>query len=92
MPNPKGNPKLKPGPGRPKGSTDKIPRALKERVLAVWEDLEKKKKGLGDEAEKDPKWFYENFIKPMLPKNVDLSLTFDEPLIDIVRKLRNEQK
>ena len=80
------------GPGRPKGCKNKIPNDIKLRVLAVWEDLEKKNKGLGDVAKKDPRWFYENFLKPMLPKNVDLSHTFDEPLIDIVRKLRNEQK
>ena len=92
MPNPRGNPKLKAGPGRPKGSTDKIPRAIKDRILSVWNDLENKNKGLGDEAKKDPRWFYEHFVKPMVPKNVDLSLTFDEPLVDIVRKLRDEKK
>ena len=81
-----------PGPGRPKGLKNKIPQDLKKRVLAVWEELEAKNKGLGAEADKDPRWFYENFLKPMLPKNVDLSHTFDEPLVDIVRKLRNEKK
>ena len=59
--------------GRPKGSKDKLPRAIKDRVLAVWDKLEQEEKGLYDEAHKDPQWFYGNFIKPMLPKDVNLT-------------------
>ena len=70
MANPKGNDKINPGPGRPKGSKDKLPRDLKERVLAVIAKLDKEKKSLYDIAKKDPKWFYVNFMKPMLPKDV----------------------
>lgn len=62
-----------PGAGRPKGSKNKLPRDLKDRVLHVWEKLEAEGKGLYDEAEKDPPWFYANFVKPMLPKNVELT-------------------
>ena len=69
----------KPGPGRPKGSKDKIPQDLKKRVLAVWAQLEAEGKGLHEEAKKKPAWFYENFLKPMLPKNVDIGS--DGPIV-----------
>lgn len=62
-----------PGAGRPKGMKNKIPRNLKDRILHVWNELEEKGMGLHDEAEKDPPWFYVNFVKPMLPKNVELT-------------------
>lgn len=58
--------------GRPKGSTNKLPRDLKEKVLAICDHLEANNMGLRDEAEKDPPWFYVNFLKPMLPKDVKL--------------------
>jgi hypothetical protein len=59
--------------GRPKGAKNKLPRNLVDRVLGISANLEEQGKGLQDCAEKDPKWFFENFIKPILPKNVDLS-------------------
>ena len=80
-----------PGPGRPKGLKNKLPLDLKKRVFAVWDQLEAEGKGLESEARKKPLWFYENFLKPMLPKNVDMTHNFDEPLIEIVRKLRAEK-
>lgn len=68
----------KPGPGRPKGSKDKIPRALKTRVLEVWDRLEKRNgKSLLEVASKDPKWFYSTMVKPLLPKAVDIDGKFD---------------
>lgn len=69
------------GPGRPKGSKNKLPRGLKEKVLAVAELLEEQGKSLEDEALKDPPWFYVNFIKPMLPKDVVVSGSEESPLI-----------
>lgn len=63
------------GKGREKGSTNKITRNLKELVLETVAALEKEGKSLSAEAEKDPKWFYLNFVKPMLPKDIDLKAT-----------------
>ena len=60
-----------PGPGRPKGLKNKLPADLKQRVLATLEKLDRDKKGLDECASQDPKWFLENFIKPLLPKNIE---------------------
>jgi hypothetical protein len=46
-----------------------------DRVLEISANLEEQGKGLQDCAEKDPRWFYENFLKPMIPKNVLLGGT-----------------
>jgi hypothetical protein len=59
--------------GRTKGTPNKLPRDIKTRVLAIAEKLEEEGKGLEDEARKDPNWFYTNFLKPMLPKDVSVS-------------------
>lgn len=67
---PKGN---KFSTGRPKGSKDKIARGIKERILDVWAQLDSAGKSLLDEAEKDPQWFYTNFVKPMIPKDLEVS-------------------
>ena len=64
-------------PGRPKGAKKKLPRELVRKILAVTEYLEAKGKSLTAEAEKDPKWFYETFLKPMLPKRVNVEETGD---------------
>ena len=58
--------------GRPRGARNKVPRNLVDWVLHISVGLDKQGKGLQDCAEQDPKWFFENFIKPILPKNVDL--------------------
>lgn len=65
----KGN---KASPGRPRGSKNKIPRNVKQRVMEAWDHLEKKKMGLCEEAEKDPKWFYRTFGRAMIPKDVEV--------------------
>ena len=59
--------------GRPIGAKNKVPRDLVERVLQISANLEEQGKGLLDCAEKDPRWFFENFLKPMIPKNVSLA-------------------
>lgn len=83
-----GNPnfgKGRPGPGRPKGCKDKIPRGMKERVLDVWLKLEKGGKGLHVQAKKDPQWFFTTMVKPMLPKEVGAKVDVDgDILIKIV--------
>jgi len=58
--------------GRPRGAKNKLPRDLVDRVLEISANLEEQGKGLQDCAEKDPKWFFENFVKPMIPKNIAL--------------------
>lgn len=67
----------KPGPGRPKGSKDKITSDLKQRVMETLAKLDKDKKGLAECADKDPKWFLENFVKPLLPKNIEAKVEHD---------------
>lgn len=59
------------GPGRKQGSKNKLPSDLKGKVLAITNQLEAEGKGLYDEASSDPKWFYENFLKVLLPKKVE---------------------
>lgn len=68
------------GPGRPKGSKDKITRDLKKLVLDTAAKLEEDGKSLHEEAQKDPKWFYMNFLKPMLPKPVIVAGDPDNPI------------
>jgi hypothetical protein len=63
-----------PGAGRPKGAKDKISRNLKQLVLEAADELKRENKSLAEEAKKDPKWFYQNFLKPMLPKEVNVDL------------------
>ncbi len=75
------------GAGRPKGSKDKISRNLKDRMIDVWNKLEKEKKGLHAVAKEDPKWFYVNFVKPMLPKDMSIEIDASEKFTEIIRKI-----
>lgn len=72
--NPRGNPNLGPGPGRPKGSKDKLARDVKERVMQAWDKLEKEGKSLYSCAADDPPWFYKTFVRPMIPKDASVSV------------------
>lgn len=72
------------GPGRPKGSKDKIQKNLKQLVLDTIASLEGEGKSLHAEALTDPKWFYANFVKPMLPKDVIVSGDPDNPLVTAI--------
>jgi hypothetical protein len=58
--------------GRKKGTPNKLPRGLIERLVEIDNQLEESGKGLGVQAERDPKWYFENFCKPRIPKNVTL--------------------
>jgi hypothetical protein len=67
--------------GRSRGAKNKLPRNLVDRVLEISANLEEQGKGLQECAGQDPKWFFENFLKPMIPKNVLLGQTEQaEPL------------
>ena len=85
---PSGDKNIKRGPGRPKGVKDKLPRDMKLRVIAVWDKLEKEKKSLYVEAKSDPKWFYVNFIKPMLPRDVQVDVEVGEDLAKMILQSR----
>ena len=76
-----------PGPGRPLGLKNKFPTALKEKVLHACAHLEANGRDLATEALKNPPWFYENFVKPMLPKDVVFSGDKDNPLLVTIRKV-----
>lgn len=69
------NPNPKPGPGRPKGSVNKHTMIIKDKILEAWQHLEDNGKGLQAMAEKDPAWFYDQFIKQLIPKGIDLNPT-----------------
>lgn len=71
--------------GRPKGSKDKISRDVKTRIMQVWDELAKEGKDLYDEAVGDPKWFYQHFVKGMIPKDIAVSGDEDNPLITEIR-------
>jgi hypothetical protein len=61
--------------GRPIGAKNKVPRNLVERVLQISDDLDKQGRGLRKCAEENPFWFFQNFVKPLIPKNVSVAGT-----------------
>jgi len=69
--------------GRPRGAKNKVPKDLVERVLQISDDLDKQGRGLWKCAEEDPFWFFQNFVRPLIPKNVSLAGT--EPVTIEVR-------
>jgi len=74
------NPHPKPGPGRPKGSVNKNTSVIKTRIMEAWQALEDDGKGLIETGKADPPWFYANFVKPMIPKDVVLSGDSENPI------------
>jgi hypothetical protein len=56
--------------GRPVGTKNRLPRDLVDRVLEISADLDRQGKGLKECAEKGPFWFFTNFVKPILPRNI----------------------
>jgi hypothetical protein len=70
--------------GRPKGAKNLITTDLKQLVLDTLAKLEKEGKGLDAEASKDPKWFFEHFVKPMLPKDIKI-----DPSAEMLTLLRH---
>jgi hypothetical protein len=59
--------------GRKPGAKNRLPRDLIDRVIAISESLDQEKIGLETQARKDPKWFFENFMKPILPRNIEVN-------------------
>lgn len=56
------------GAGRKKGVKDRVTLTVKDNILLVCDKLTGEKMGLLDEARKDPKWFYTNFYKMLIPR------------------------
>ncbi len=83
--NQKGRHVLPPGPGRPKGVPNKRNAILRDLIMDIHKDLENKGKGLTECAKQNPKWFYENFIKPMLPKEISLDPETAETIVNIMQ-------
>lgn len=74
----------KPGPGRPKGSKDKLSRNIRDRVVQVWDQLEKTPgKSLKSLSVLDPKWFFETFGRALLPKEITAEVNSTVTRIDI---------
>lgn len=71
MPLPKG--KTNNPNGRPKGVRNKRTKNLLEKLDEIDAYLESKGKGLRDCAAEDPAWYHENFTKPRIPKNIELT-------------------
>ena len=92
--NPKGNAKSLPKRprGRPKGSKDKIPQGLKEKILFIAEDLDKRGIGLHDQAKEEPRWFFEHFLKGLIPKDIKLEHNISDDLRAEVFKLYHANK
>lgn len=63
-----GNPK-----GRPKGTKNKVRKPIVEEIIAVAAELEAEGKGLLSCAKQNPKWFFEQFVKNLIPKNVEVT-------------------
>lgn len=63
--------------GKKKGAKNRIQKNLVNELLAIKDTLAKENKGLEDEARNNPKWFYENFIKPIIPKDINVGLEGD---------------
>ena len=59
--------------GRPKGSKNKTPARIVDKIIEINEQLELDGKGLLDCAKQNPKWFYEKIFIKVLPKPVDVS-------------------
>lgn len=62
------------GKGRKPGAKNKRTQNLLQKLDEIDAFLESKGKGLKECANEDPKWYAENFIKPRIPKNLDVNL------------------
>ena len=59
--------------GRPKGAKDKISSDIRQRVIDVWNQLEKTPgKSLASLSKTEPKWFFDTFGRALLPKDIKL--------------------
>ena len=66
--------------GRPKGTKNKTPALLVQKIVEIEGTLTLEGKGLLDCARQDPAWFYEKILVKVLPKNIDLGTQNNKPL------------
>ena len=67
------NGKIKPGPGKPRGSANKSTRQIIDMILKVATELQRSPAtSLKAVAVKDTKWFYQHVLRMALPKNIEV--------------------
>jgi hypothetical protein len=76
--------------GRPVGAKNRLPRDLVDRVLEISAYLDRQGKGLKECAEKDPFWFFTNFVKPIMPKNIGPEDSAQPVIIEVAWIERHE--
>ena len=66
--------------GKPKGAKNKLRANLVQEILEIAQELKDEGIGLLDTAKGNPKWFFEHFVKGLIPKNIELEakLTVEE--------------
>ncbi len=73
-----GNPLGGHGKNRKKISNLERSASIRQRIMDVWDELELDEAGrLISLAKDQPKWFFETFVKPMIPKDVTMDATLD---------------
>jgi hypothetical protein len=75
------NGKIKPGPGRPKGSKNKTPAMLQELFLGIAFDLDELEERTWFDWAKRNRTEFAKILARMLPKSVDVSGNIDGKLI-----------
>ena len=59
--------------GRPKGAKGKLRKPLVDEIIEIAEELAQQGKGLRDCAKQNPDWFFVNFLKNLIPKNIEVT-------------------
>lgn len=66
--------------GRKPGTKNKLRKPLVDEIFAISEKLASEGKGLEDCAKQDPAWFFVNFLKNLIPKNIEVTGTGGGPI------------
>jgi hypothetical protein len=72
------------GAGRPKGAGNIVSTTVKKLIMDTVEKLEAEDKSLHACAQQDPQWFYANFVKPMIPKEIEGTID-GELIVELVK-------
>ena len=70
--------------GKPKGCKNRRTVNLLDKLEEIDHLLEQEGKGLLQCAQQDPKWYNENFTKPRIPKNIELTGANGGPITSTV--------
>ena len=73
------------GPGRPKRSKNRLRYDMVQKVMDVAQALDAAGIGLEAQAKKDPQWFYGQFGRAVMPK--DIKIGIDEDTAIAIKKL-----